>query len=325
MGKRTKIKTSVNYLLVDASGSMTCRTAAVREGLISFTGKLKFEAPQSRLVIVFFGSQYMQKYAGLAADVNVPLYSADLGGTCLWGAYEKSLSELISESADYKSLTLMTDGQDTGNSNWCAGASREGAIKKVAQARKLGVQIGMLGTGIDVAGLAVTLGIDSDNVAEFKGDERSTKASLGSYGSAVARTAKGGKMALTSLERAAIDESPEEIAAREGEELVTLKRVAKLLSDMYKNDVNQFFSVAFKKRTPPYNTRTYGKAQFHVTSKMKADGPGAAYDFLEKKLVPCWVHDLDEKGAVTGFRSIPLEGILALRCGGKKYRVQTGG
>lgn len=341
MGKTqsVKAKTAVNYLLVDASGSMQSRVSAVREGLLSFCHKLRDDVPDSRLVIVFFGSQYVQQYAGPAGKADIPQYSANLGGTCLWGSYEKSLAALMAETADYKSLTLMSDGDDTGNQNWCAGASKAGVQQKVREARELGIQIGMVGTGMDAYGLASVLGIDGENVAEFKGDAKSTKAVLDNYGTAVSRASTGGKMGLTSLERASIDESPEDIAAREGEELITLNRAAKILSAMYKDDINQFFSVCFKKRTPPYKNRTYGKAQFHVTSKMKADGPGAAYDFLEKKLVPCWVHDKveagEEKGKVkvgdvkvgdvTGFRSIPLDGILALRCGGKKYRVQTGG
>lgn len=333
-----KKKTAVNYLLIDASGSMRSRIQAVREGEASFVSKLQEEVPDSRLVIVYFGGTYVPQYAGKAE--NCPprgTFGADLGTTCLWGAFEKSIKELLAETADYKSLTLMSDGDDTGNSMWCPTASRAGVKNLIVQARTSGVQIGLIGTGIDAYGLAGLLGIEGDNVAEFTGDERSTKQVLDSYGSAVTRSSKGGKMGLTSLERASIEESPEDIAAREGEELVTLNKVAKLLSEMYKNDRTQFFSVCFKKRTPPYKNRTYGKAQFHVSSQMKADGPGAAYDFLEKKLVPCWVHDIitaedlsgskskQKVGSLTGFRSIPLDGILALRCGGKKYRVKTGG
>lgn len=334
---KTKPKGAVNYLLVDSSGSMRDRTSAVGRGLENCVKKLKAEVPESRLVIVFFNGNYEQKYAGKVIDLKeVPFYAAE-GTTHLWGSILRSLGALAEETAQYKSLTVISDGDDQGNGEWCREASRGTVARAVKTAKQNGVNIGLLATGYDGFGLAKTLGLEEENVAEFKGDEKGTERAIGVYTDAMVRSSTGRRMGLTALERAAIDESPEELAAKNGEELVTLNKAAKLLQTMYTEDVNQFFSVQFKKRTPPYNVRTYNRARFHVVSKMVgAQGSGAAYNFLEKKLVPVWVMDkyTDEAkakkarkkvGDEEGFKSIPLDGILAVRAQGKAFRVKTGG
>ncbi len=80
-----KKKTAVNYLLVDASGSMECRKGATQEGLDSFVAKLQKEVSDSRLVVMFFSNTCEQKYAGLAKDCPRLLYATG-GGTVLWGS-----------------------------------------------------------------------------------------------------------------------------------------------------------------------------------------------------------------------------------------------
>lgn len=328
----SKAKTATNFLLVDRSGSMHSRAYDTAKSINAFVKNLKEEVPNSKLVVAYFDDSYVVMYNGIVRDCPHLGYVARASTSLI-----KALSELMEDSADYKSLTVISGGSDTGNEMWCRDASKAAAQQAVAGAKKAKVNVGLLATGSDAMNLGAVLDIDPDLQAEFKPVDEGVMRGAAVYSKAVARGSKGGSASLTTLERASIEESPEEIAAKNGEELVTQAKVKKLLKQMYKDDVGQFFSVTFKKRTPPYKVRTFGQAQFHVTSKMKADGAGATYDFLEKDLVPCWVHDKltaddlqDSKskqkvGDVTGFRSIPLDGILAVRAGGKKYRVQTGG
>lgn len=328
-------KTAVNYLLVDGSGSMASRTTAVDEGLESIIAKLKKEVPESKLVVIFFGSQYAVQFNGLVKNCPKLTYGAIFGQTALWGSLLWALNALAAERADYKSLTVLSDGEDTGNQEWCRAASREKAAETVKVAAGFGCNIGLMATGIDAFGLATTLGIKEEMTTQFEPTGKGATRSMKAYSDVVVRSSRGERTALTQLERNAIDESPEDIAKREGEELITLNKAAKLLQKMYEEGVNQFFSVSFKARTPPYANRTYAQARFNVVSKMKgANGAGAAYNFLEKKLVPVWVMDKytaedaksgKKEGDVTGFRSIPLDSLIAIRAGGKAYRVKTGG
>lgn len=321
-----KKTTAVNYLLVDDSGSMFNRMSAVTAGMNKLIGKLKAEVPDSELSIIYFGQSYAVETKGKAKDVNVPHYHPQQNCTALYNGIITALSALRKEKADYKSLTIVTDGLENVNNSFL-----QTAKMAIVNARKNNITVALIATGVDANSIATGLGIDLDLVANFASDN--AEVAIGTMADVQVRSSKGQRTALTSLERAAIEKSPEEIAKEEGEELVTLAKLQKMLTKMYEEDAGQFFSVCFKSRTPPYKTRTYGKARFNVPSKVKGDaGKGAAYSPLDKKLVACYVLDKypagdpkGKEGEPLGFRSVPLEGIIALRAGGKAYRVKTGG
>lgn len=74
----------------------------------------------------------------------------------------------------------------------------------------------------------------------------------------------------------------------------------------------KFFSVEFKKRTPPHEVRNM-LARTGVTSKLK--GGFAAYEFTEKSLIS--VFDVQ----AGGYRSVPIEGIQKIKIEGEWHEV----
>ena len=74
----------------------------------------------------------------------------------------------------------------------------------------------------------------------------------------------------------------------------------------------KFFSVQFKKRTPPHEERNM-LARTGVKSKLKG-GP-AAYNFSAKSLLP--VFDVQ----AADYRSIPIEGIQKIKIDGEWFDV----
>lgn len=120
--------------------------------------------------------------------------------------------------------------------------------------------------------------------------------------------------------------TPEELAAKNGEELVTLARAQKLLKEFSEEPAKVFFSVTFIKRTPPYELRTIARAQFGVKKHLK--GGDRAYTPTDYDLLCVYDQDaIDKKTGLKtgGYRSINLDQIVCFKLHGKGYRVKTGG
>jgi len=130
---------------------------------------------------------------------------------------------------------------------------------------------------------------------------------------------------------------PNQIAEKTSEELVSLEKAKKMLSEAYEKKMSQFFSVTFVKRTSPYSHRTYSGCRFGVTKYFKTEKGEPAYNFIEKELLPVWVSDkkevlkIDDAGVETttkvaeGYKVVNMRSLVAFKLHGKKYRVKSGG